>query len=126
AQSSSAALAKALNMDAADLRSKVAAGGLGDVRVRTDVDYDVGRDISASAIPGVVVLPDTARVNPDGDTGASVLGFIGTDNTGLAGIEAAYNDVLQGKPGKAVYERDTTGEPIPFGQHIASDPVAGK
>jgi hypothetical protein len=28
-------------------------------------------------------------------------------------VEAAYNEVLQGQPGTAIYERDTTGEPIP-------------
>jgi cell division protein FtsI/penicillin-binding protein 2 len=121
----SEALAAALRMDAAQLRDKVQRGS-GDVLIRTDVDLETGRDIAARSIDGVVVLPNTARINPDGDTGASVLGFIGRDNTGLAGIEAAYNEVLQGTPGKAIYERDTAGEPIPFGQHLATNPVAGK
>lgn len=122
----SAELAKALRMNAAEIRIAVEQSQSVDVLVRRDVDYEIGRDLLRRQVPGLVLLSNTARVNPEGDTGASVLGFIGQDNTGLAGIEAAYNDVLQGKPGRVVYERDSTGEPIPFAQHIASRPEQGK
>jgi cell division protein FtsI/penicillin-binding protein 2 len=112
--------------DAARLRQEVAKSEMVDVPVARQVEYEAGRELLAAGIPGVIALPNTSRINPEGDTGASVLGFVGLENTGLAGIERWYNDVLQGQPGRAVYERDTTGEPIPFGQHIASDPIRGK
>ena len=114
-----------LHLSPLDLRDKVARS-TGDVLILRDIDYETGRDLVRDAIPGVVMLPNTARANPEGDIGASLLGFIGLDNVGLAGIEASFNETLMGRPGRAIFERDTTGEPIPFGQYIAQDPVPGQ
>lgn len=119
-------LATTLKLDAAILRARVAEKGTGDLLIARDVPYDVGNQLLAQRLPGVNALENIARINPDGDVGASLLGFIGADNTGLAGVEASLNDVLQGKPGRAIYERDTEGDPIPFGRYIAEAPVPGK
>lgn len=125
ASTASAIVGKALGIDAAQLRSKVTTSKSVDVLVQRDVDYETGKQLLDHKVTGVIGVPDTKRVNPEGDVGSSVLGIIGLDNTGLAGIEASMNDQLQGKPGRAVYERDTTGEPIPFAQHVAQKPEAG-
>lgn len=119
-------LATALNMDAEALRAKVEDSESVEVLVARDVDYEVGREILEQSLTGVILRSNTDRINPEGDVGASILGFIGLDNFGLAGIEAAYNEALQGTPGKAIYERDTTGEPIPFGQYLTSEPIPGQ
>lgn len=119
-------LAAALKLDPVALVASVRNSAGGDVLIARDVDFETGRQLRAAHIPGLIALPDTARTNPEGDIGASLLGFIGQDNVGLEGIEAQYNDVLQGQPGRAIYERDTTGEPIPFGQYIAINAVAGQ
>ncbi|MGE3077345.1 MAG: peptidoglycan D,D-transpeptidase FtsI family protein [Dehalococcoidia bacterium] len=126
AQKAAADLAPYLKISAADLTAAVAAQDSGDVRVQHDLPYETGVQLLSKNIPGVVALANTARINPEGDVGASVVGFIGTDNTGLAGIEAAYNEVLQGQPGRAIYERDTTGEPIPYGQYTVTEPREGE
>jgi cell division protein FtsI/penicillin-binding protein 2 len=126
AAAASAELGKLLKINPAELRALVAGSSLVDVPIRKDVDYETGMEIIQRGLAGVIALPNTARVNPEGDVAAPVLGFIGTDNTGLAGIEGAYNDVLQGKPGKAIYERDTSGEPIPYGRYIATEPRPGE
>ena len=121
-----AELAPFLKSSPALLRAQVTASESVDVRVRLDLDYETGLALIKQAIPGVVALANTARINPEGDLAASVLGFIGTENTGLAGIEAAYNEALQGEPGQAVYERDTTGDPIPYGQYFVREPRPGE
>lgn len=97
-----------------------------ELRIALDLDYELGLQLIEADLPGVILLPNTARVHPEGDLAASILGFIGVDNTGLAGIEAYYNDVLQGRPGQAIYERDTLGDPIPYGQFIATEPIPGE
>ncbi|MEX1103756.1 MAG: penicillin-binding protein 2 [Dehalococcoidia bacterium] len=125
AQTASEALALALGVDAGALRARVAEAETIDVLIARDVEFEVGNELSAASLPGISMNANTARVNPEGDTGAAVLGFIGLDNTGLAGVEAAWNEVLQGKPGTAIYERDTTGERIPFGDHVAIAPEPG-
>lgn len=90
-------LATRLRLSPIELRDLVTRS-TGDVLIRRDVDYETGRDIVQDGIAGVVMLPNTARTNPEGDTAASLLGFIGQDNVGLAGIEASFNDTLMGSP----------------------------
>jgi cell division protein FtsI/penicillin-binding protein 2 len=97
-----------------------------DVLIRRDVAYETGKQLLDESLDGVILRPNTGRVNPEGDVAASVLGFIGLDNVGLAGVEAAYNDTLQGQPGRVIFERDTTNDFIPFGQYVTSEPEPGK
>lgn len=125
-QDAAKVIGAALKTDPNTLRNSVLASTAVDVLIRRDVDYETGNALIKLDLDGVILLPNTNRVNPEGDVAASVLGFIGLDNTGLAGIEAAYNEMLQGQPGKAIYERDTTGDPIPFGQHVAQAPKPGE
>lgn len=126
ANDASAKLGPALNMEATQLVSTVRQSEAVDVLVKRDVSYEIGEHIIEEKIPGAVLVPNAKRVNPEGDVAATILGLTGTDNTGLAGIESAYNEALQGKPGKTIYERDSIGDPIPFGQYIAEPPQPGQ
>ncbi len=119
-------LAPFLKADPLELRATVRDAGQADARVNQDLEYEKGLELIKKGIPGVVTLANTSRINPEGDVGASVVGFIGTDNDGLAGIEAAYNEALKGTAGRAVYERDTTGDPIPYGQYRTIEPKRGE
>ena len=119
-------LAPFLKADPAQLRADVTASGQADARVKQGLEYDKGIELIKKGVPGVVALANTARINPEGDVGASVVGFIGTDKDGLAGIEASYNEALKGTAGRAVYERDTTGDPIPYGQYRTIEPKRGE
>lgn len=114
-----------LGEDAASLRDRVLNGETIDVVIARDLAYDIGAQILDEHIVGTVLHPNTARVNPERDLVFSIIGFIGADNTGLAGLEEHYDNALQGTPGKVIFERDTTGDPIPYGHYIASDPVPG-
>ncbi len=96
------------------------------VRVAEDVSAETGDLIDAAAIPGVTLDLNFARYYPEGDLAAGLLGLIGADNTGLAGLELTYDDVLRGEPGRAFFERDTAGEPIPFGRFLATEPKPGQ
>ncbi len=118
-------LALLLGEDAASLRDRVLNGETVDILIGRDLPYEVGAQILDEHIVGTVLHPNTDRVNPEGNLAYSMLGFIGADNTGLAGLEEHYDSALQGKPGKVIFERDTTGDPIPYGHYIASDPVPG-
>jgi len=126
ALSASKDLATFLKADATELRETVRAAGQADARVEHDLAYEQGVALIQKRIPGVVAIENTSRINPEGDIGASVVGFIGTDNDGLAGIELSYNEALKGTAGRAVYERDTTGDPIPYGQHRTTEPKRGE
>jgi len=122
----SAALATLLRISPVDLRTALEQSPSLNVRVATDVAFDLGKRVQAAEITGVTLTPNSARTYPEGDLAAGILGLIGADNVGLAGLEVAYNTVLQGTPGRAFFERDTTGEPIPFGRFVADEPEPGK
>ncbi|MBK8558392.1 penicillin-binding protein 2 [Candidatus Amarobacter glycogenicus] len=126
ANKAAAELAPFLKTTPTALRALVSSAESLDARVYHDLSYEAGIELIKRKVPGVIALSNTARINPEGDVASSVLGFIGTENTGLAGIEAAYNEVLQGQPGRAIYERDTTGDPIPYGQHTVTQPKPGE
>ena len=76
-------------------------------------------------LPGVYFIEEPKRVYPSGDLAAQVLGFVGTDNDGLEGIEQWYEDVLTGEPGQLVFERSGRGRIIPQGQYEVREAVRG-
>ena len=54
------------------------------------------------AFAGVGLEEDTKRYYPYGNFASHVLGFTGTDNQGLYGIEKAYDDELSGIAGRVI------------------------
>ena len=63
-------------------------------------------------LTGFTFQPDERRAYPQGTVAASVLGYAGTDNTGLAGLELALNKELSGTPGRATVVRDALGQAV--------------
>ncbi len=121
----SEAIAQATDHDATYLRTLVTESELVDVLVARDVPFDVGKALLDANVPGLIGLPNTVRVHPAGNLASSVIGIIGADNTGLTGIEAWYDEDLLGVPGRVIFERDTTGSPIPYGETFTTEAVPG-
>ena len=97
------------------IRAIVDSGGGRDVLLALNVPYGLGEAIIAEGLPGVKVTPASLRRYGEGALASQILGFVGRDNVGLAGVEFNFDSVLSGKPGRLVYERDSLGNPIPFG-----------
>ena len=60
-------------------------------------------------MPGVHTRKEPKRFYPNGSLAANVLGFVGLDGNGLAGIEQVYNEKITGEPGKLFIEKDSRG-----------------
>jgi cell division protein FtsI (penicillin-binding protein 3) len=60
--------------------------------------------VMALNLPGIGMGNDQKRVAPGHDLAANVLGFVGTDQNGLAGLEYKDNSLLAGKAGSETYE----------------------
>jgi cell division protein FtsI (penicillin-binding protein 3) len=75
--------------------------------------------------PGIGVLDEPRRLYPGGGLAANVLGFIGTDYHGLAGLEYGYDQLLNGTPGWRILEEDPSGDRIPQGEFKEQAPIAG-
>jgi len=58
---------------------------------------------------GINIDEDTKRFYPYSDLASQVIGFCGSDNQGLDGIEAKYNDILSGKKGSIDKATDAKG-----------------
>ena len=62
---------------------------------------------------GINIDEDNKRYYPYGDLASSVIGFCGSDNQGLSGIESKWDSVLTGTPGKIVSSQDSSQNEIP-------------
>ncbi len=70
--------------------------------------------ISEENITGINIYEDTKRYYPNGSLLSHVLGFCGTDNQGLEGIEVQYEKVLKGIPGQLIVGTDAIGNELPL------------
>ena len=61
---------------------------------------------------GINIDEDTKRFYPYSNLASHVIGFCGSDNQGLDGIEAKYDDILKGENGKISEEADAKGRKI--------------
>ena len=73
-------------------------------------------DLSSRDLHGVFRESDPIRTYPNGSVGASVVGFVGADGKGLAGLERTLNAQLAGVEGKETFESAPNGSRIPLGQ----------
>jgi cell division protein FtsI (penicillin-binding protein 3) len=94
------------------------------------VDVENAQKIKDLKLPGIIVERDERRDVPGADLAANLIGFTGTDLTGLAGIESYFDGELRGKNGKLLYE---TGGPdeahkqrIPGGYEMVTPAQPGK
>lgn len=75
-------------------------------KVEEDVATAVREFKEEGGYTGIKLEADTKRYYPNGSLAAHVIGFVGTDNTGLGGIEAKYDKALSGTNGYVM--RSTT------------------
>ena len=62
---------------------------------------------------GINIDEDTKRYYPYGTVASNVIGFCGNDNQGLSGIEAKWESVLTGTPGKIISSKGSNQQEIP-------------
>jgi cell division protein FtsI (penicillin-binding protein 3) len=94
--------------------------------VARKLDVAVAERVLALGLPGLGALEETKRVYPAGPLAAQVIGVVGTDNVGLAGLEAGWDKILRGVPGEEILEQDPRGRPIPNGVSKSRLPVRGQ
>ena len=70
------------------------------------------RAILALKIPGVAGAPVMHRVYPRGTLAAQVLGVVGTEGSGLAGLEYSRDSLLRGRSGQRRVVSDALGQPV--------------
>lgn len=118
-------LAKELEMPKEDVKKRVEKVSSIE-RVKTNVEKEVGDRIRAYDLAGVKVDEDFKRYYPYDSLASKVLGFTGSDNQGIVGLEVKYDEVLQGTPGKILTLTDARGVELPDAGESRLEPVNGK
>ena len=77
--------------------------------IKTNVDKETGDRIRACRLPGVKVDEDYRRYYPFQTLASHVLGFTGSDNQGIIGLEVMYDSVLKGINGRILTQTDARG-----------------
>jgi cell division protein FtsI (penicillin-binding protein 3) len=76
------------------------------VWVMRKIDPPLAAALRALDLPGIYFVRESKRYYPMRELAAQVLGYVGTDNHGLAGLELLYDKVVSGKPGVRTVLRD--------------------
>ena len=90
------------------------------------IDAEVADRLEARGLPGIGFLDVPKRYYPAGSLAPQVLGFVGVDATGLAGLEFEYEDVLAGTPGRRTVELSADGLPIASGIEVVEPATPGR
>lgn len=94
-------------------------------RIKTNVEKEIGDRIRAYQLEGVKIDEDFKRYYPYGSLASKVLGFTGSDNQGIIGLEVVYDKYLQGINGTILTQTDARGVEIADAGEERVEPVAG-
>lgn len=78
-------------------------------RIKANVDKETGDKIRSYGLEGVKVDEDFKRYYPFDSAASKVLGFTGSDNQGIIGLEVYYEDYLKGIDGMILTQTDARG-----------------
>ncbi|MGE0041275.1 MAG: penicillin-binding protein [Vicinamibacterales bacterium] len=76
------------------------------VYVRRRVSPAEARRVAALDLAGIGFMKESRRFYPNRELAAHLLGYVGVDNVGLSGIEAAYDKVIRGRAGTLLVQTD--------------------
>ena len=82
------------------------------VYVQRFADPKAAAAFLAKGFAGVNSYPEEKRSYPQGSVAAQVIGFAGTDNRGLGGLELQFDNQLAGRPGRQTIVRTPVGRAI--------------
>lgn len=94
-------------------------------RIQSNVDKEVGDRIRELALDGVKVDEDYKRYYPYGSLASKVLGFTGSDNQGIIGLEVVYEKYLEGQKGMILTVTDARGVEVEAAGESRLEPVNG-
>ena len=87
------------------------------VWIARKVPVEIAQRVRKAGLGGIELKEEATgkRIDTVGDLASTVLGFVGTDEDGLDGLEYEFDSLLRGQSGQVTLETDDFGRPIPFG-----------
>jgi stage V sporulation protein D (sporulation-specific penicillin-binding protein) len=93
--------------------------------IKTNVPKEVGDRIRKYNLEGVKIDEDYRRYYPYGSLASKVMGFTGSDNQGILGLEAKYDSYMMGIDGRILTLTDARGIEDEDALEIREEPKAG-
>jgi cell division protein FtsI/penicillin-binding protein 2 len=107
-----AKLAPILGMPDTDVLKLIADPKKGFVYLKRKLPGAVGDKIKKLGIEGIGTMMEPKRTYPQTSLASQLIGTVGTDNTGLSGLEQLFDKRLHGTDGKRRVVRDALGDPV--------------
>ncbi len=104
-ESTAQILAKVLNMDAQDILARIRSQK-NFAWIKRKVDAETSERVQELNLRGIYFRKEPKRFYPKRDLAAQVVGYVGTDDEGLGGLELVYDDDLRGIPGREIISVD--------------------
>jgi cell division protein FtsI (penicillin-binding protein 3) len=105
-------LIRVLDMDAADLKRKLAESDRDFVYLKRQLPPEQAAKVVQLNLPGIFLQREYRRYYPAAEVTAHVVGVTGVDDNGQEGIELAYQDWLSGKAGSRRVIKDRLGRVV--------------
>lgn len=118
------ALCSILELDEAGVQKKVQANTIRE-KIKSNVDKEIADQLRELHLDGVMIDEDYKRYYPYNTLASKVLGFTGSDNQGIVGLEVAYESILAGTPGSILTLTDANGQEIENEAESRIEPIAG-
>lgn len=93
--------------------------------VARKIPEEKAKQIQALRLPGIAITEESKRYYTEDSFASHVLGFVGIDNQGLAGIELVYDNLLKGKRGAISFAADASGRKMPNQEESFKPPKDG-
>jgi cell division protein FtsI (penicillin-binding protein 3) len=106
------AIGRELDLEPGEVYLQLADRSRGFVYIARKAEPLAARELEKLEIPGLGFLPEELRSYPQGPVASQVLGYAGTDNRGLEGLERSLEKVLAGKPGRQTIVKDPLGRAL--------------
>lgn len=117
-------LSEKLNLSEEEIRKKVEKVSAREI-IKSNISKEIGDEIRLEHLDGVKIDEDYKRYYPFESLLSKVMGFCGSDNQGIVGLEVQYEDVLTGTPGKILTLTDYKGIEIENAAEEREEPIDG-
>lgn len=112
AQEVASYLSNKLGLNYETTLAKVSNSSVSENLIKMQVDSAIASEIYSEGLSGVYLSESVSRYYPYGNLMTQILGFTTIDNTGQAGLEAYYDELLKGTEGSSLVQSDLQGKQL--------------
>jgi len=93
--------------------------------IKSNVDKEIADEIRSCNLDGIIIDEDYRRIYPFENLASHVIGFVGSDNQGIIGLEVVYDKYLKGQNGMIFTPTNAKGIEIENMAESRLEPIDG-